>query len=146
MDQSLITHPEPGLKNNSYLMSHPFAFFIGVWAFLCGLAALALLLSPPFGWAQDQQSALAILFPNWAELLWATMYTIGGGMLAYGIAGLKLRFEVAGCWMIAGTQIVNVYTVLVIRGVPAAFISGVGMAVGVGLLMRSCLLLRNRRS
>lgn len=145
-DRSTYHHErrESGLSSrNLYLMEHPLAFVIGVWAAVSGFVALALLAFPGL---QDpaQQSALASLFPPGAELAWAVMYGIGGVLFATGIVRLSLRVEIAGCLLIAGTQLVNVYAIALVRGPVAGFVSGIGFAVALGLITRAVFLLRRR--
>lgn len=126
----------------AYLLGHVLVFTIGVGAVLSALASLILLAAhEPLA----DTSSLATLFPTWAEVLWALAYLAGGLLLTRGIWALSLRSEVAGCSLVAGTQLVNVYAITVIRGPAAGFISGVGFAVAVGLIARIVILLHLRR-
>lgn len=126
----------------AYLRGHPLAFVVGVWASLSAVAALCTI---AFGLPLENTSSLSELFPTWAETLWAFTYLFGGVCLASGIARLSLRAEVAGCFAIAGVQLINVYAIVVIRGPAAGFISSVGIGVACGLMARIAILLSNRR-
>lgn len=136
------------LERRAYALAHPLTLAIGVGGFIAALASLILLTI-----GQDAigcgtvwgSSSLTVLAPSWLEFAWAALYLLGGACLSYGILRLSLRAEVAGCIAIAGVELVNVYAVTVVRGPIAGLISGVGLEVAIGLLVRAWLLLHSHR-
>lgn len=129
------------LQREVYLVTHPLLLVVAGWAVLAGAAALLLTATG----LDSADSALAILLPEWAQIVWAVCYLIGGVLVLRGMLCLTLRDEVAGCVAIAGAQWVNDYAIVVVRGWSAGFISGVGIAVAAGLLIRVVLLLLRSR-
>lgn len=123
----------------AYVAARPLTLTVGVWAVLSSVAALVTI---AFNGPLQNTSALATLFPTWAEVVWVGTYLFGSVCLVGGITRLSLRVEVAGCLAVAGVQFVNVYAVTVVRGPAAGFVSGVGFAVACGLLVRVGVLLR----
>lgn len=140
MSHHLPTRIRKNDDRNAYIVSHPLAFTIGVWAVVAGIGAVVLLALPTETIRND--AAIGALLPVWALYLWGISYTAGGLLMVNGIWNLSLRSEVAGCLVVAGTQLVNVYTIVVVRGAGAGFVSGVGIAVCIGLLARAYILVK----
>jgi hypothetical protein len=114
----------------AYLMDHPLAMVVALWATVAG----AILLLVP-GIAGG--SALYQEMPRAAADAWACLYLVGGGTIALGMWHLSARLEAAGCWLLAGTQFVNLYTIVLVRGGGGALVSGMVGAVAIGLIARA---------
>lgn len=130
-------------ERNAYIASHPLAFVVGLWAMAAGIGAVLLLAFPSDAIRSD--AALGQMLPDWALYLWGASYAMGGALLVNGLWNLSLRSEVAGCFAVAGTQLVNVYAIIIVRGTGAGFVSGVGFAVCVGLLARAVVMTKAYR-
>lgn len=116
----------PGFRRH-YVFAHAFEFFIAVASIISGITYLidpALLASVSLG----KQ------LPESLVTLWQLLYLAGGIMVAYGIAWLSPRTEVAGLIFFASAISINaiaISTVVGARGA-AAIASYVGFALACG--------------
>jgi hypothetical protein len=117
-----------------YLWEHPLASVVALWATVSGVI---LILAPGIAGT----SALYHELPRAAAEAWACLYLAGGAMTSLGMWHLSARLEAAGCWLLAGTQFVNLYAIVLARGGGGALVSGVVGAVAVGLIARALILL-----
>lgn len=120
-------------ERRAYRCGHLLVYMLAQWACFAGLLGIVTALGFQFG----DPSALQELLPGWVEGIWSLTYLTGGVLMVYGIRRLVLRVEAAGAVMIAGVQFVNVYAIAVQRGLSAVLVSGVGLAIAIGLLRRA---------
>lgn len=118
-----------------YLLEHPIALVIALGATLSGFVTVAL---PD----DAHESSLFEVLPFLAGEIWGAMLFLGGIFAFVGLIRLSPRLEVVGWNLIAATQAVNIYAILEIRGAEPAFVSGMGLYVAVGCLIRAGVLAR----
>lgn len=116
-----------------YVASHPFFMTIGAGAFLASLILLAL----P---GAEADSALAMLFPRWIEILWLVLYAIAGVLIVTAVWTTRPDIELAGCLILGWVLAVDAYALLVERGVGSVLVNSIIATTSIGAFARAVFL------
>lgn len=116
---------------NAYLREHPFAYCFAVGAFLVGVVYCWQVLSG------DVLNPVLTSQPQWAQIVWALDYLVGGALAARGIRLSRPRLETPGFALLASALFIAAIIQASQLANYVALISG--CSLGIGCALRSWL-------